>query len=61
MSYFPRYRDYTPLWTDTSKPTSRRYVFIAIALLAGSAILNVVLYNKLSHRWQVPLDNYQQL
>ena len=36
-------------------------VVLASALLAGSAVLNVVLYNKLSHRWQVPLDNYQQL
>lgn len=61
MSYFSRYRDYTPLWSDTSKPTPRRYIFIALALLAGSAVLNVVLYNKLSHRWQVPLDNYQEI
>jgi len=63
MILFSRYKDYTPLWSDASlaKSNSRRYVFIILAVVAASGVLNVVLFTKLVKRWPVPLDNYQPL
>lgn len=63
MSFFSRYKDYTPLWSEVSnsKPNLRKHVAVAVALLGASLLLNAILYSKLSNEPRLALDDYQRL